>query len=229
LGGLFVGVIVLGLLSSAQKTNENLPTIPELVQAIAPPPSLPPPVLPERPPAPVQGVMRVDVTQTSKTVDVFIVLSEEAKFIVEKSGLLDTPIEQNFEGLKKHMADFADDYDFETGRTIDDPRADTTPWTTRGMIEKEISKQTTELANIQRTAARKAGRKYELEDEIERYKDENTVRLKAYLNNPYRKVVSNALEATAYINRLEKEYLPKIKSIIDASSPAAQAPRSYDF
>jgi hypothetical protein len=97
------------------------------------------------------------------------------------------------------------------------------------MIEKEISKQTTELANVQRTAARKAGRKYELEDEIERYKDANTVRLKAYLNNPYRKVVSNALEATAYINRLEKEYLPKIKSIIDASSPAAQAPRSYDF
>jgi hypothetical protein len=97
------------------------------------------------------------------------------------------------------------------------------------MTEKAISKQVTEDAQEMYRIKRQASRKYELDAEAERYKNANTVCLRQYLNNPYRKVVTNHLEATGYIRRLEKEYLPMIKTIIDAASPQAKQQRSYDF
>ena len=74
----------------------------KVLQEQAKRPELPPPVLPERPPSPVTGIMRVDVTQTDKTVDVFLVLSEQAKFLIEKHDLAKIPIEENLDGLQAH-------------------------------------------------------------------------------------------------------------------------------
>jgi len=168
--------------------------------------------------------MRVDVTQTARTVDVFIVLSEQAKHIVEHSGLLDTPIEENFEGLSEHLSEFSEDYDFETQKGIPNENPPTSDPYLQAARE-----ESNRLANSLYQSSRQTQRKYKVDDEAEFYKDLHTVRLSSYLNNPYRKVVSDPLDATAYLKRLEKEYLPKIKAIIDAASPESKAQRSYDF
>src|SRR4051812_2532592 len=69
-------------------------------------PDLSPPNLPAPHTTPVKGIMRADITQTPQTVDVYITLSEQAKFLVDNNRLGSVPIEQNFEKLSEHMADF---------------------------------------------------------------------------------------------------------------------------
>jgi hypothetical protein len=192
-------------------------------------PVLPIPVAPTSS-VPVTGLMRVDVTRTERTVDVFITLSEKAKYIFEKNDLRNIPVEQHFDGLKTHMEEFAADYDFHTRQGVDDPLADWQPHTSQGFLQKELSKQTNELANVEWEARRQAQRKYALEDETQRYKQEHTVTLAHYLANPHRQKVSNPLEANIYIDKLEKTYLPFIKSLFDVSSPIRHdQTKTYEF
>jgi hypothetical protein len=73
-----------------------------------------------------------------------------------------------------------------------------------------------------------------LRDEEIRYKERHTVYLRDYLRNPYRKVVSGPPEASAFIKRLETEYLPKIKSVLEDAISTQDGPRpaqtkSYEF
>lgn len=215
-------------LISAEETARDRAEL-KLLQEQAQLPKLPPPVLPERLPSPVTGIMRVDVTQTEKTVDVFVVLSEQSKFIVEKHDLANIPIEENIDGLqahlKEHMMRYSDDYDTDTKIGIQDTVEYRNP-NTQAMHE-----QVMEQANRQYRAEREAEKKYKLREEQEReakyYTATHTVLLGQYLTNPYRKVVANRLEANQYLARLEKEYLPKIKALLE--SAPAQGQKSYDF
>jgi hypothetical protein len=78
-------------------------TISDTLQPDTPtlPPANPPPPL-----GPIKGMMRVDITQTNKTVDVYVALSQQSTFLVETHNLGSTPIEQNLQGLREHMAEF---------------------------------------------------------------------------------------------------------------------------
>ena len=213
---------------SAEETARDRSEL-KLLQEQAQLPALPPPVLPERPPSPVTGIMRVDVTQTDKTVDVFVVLSEQSKFIVEKHDLANIPIEENLDGLqthlKEHMMRYSDDYDFDTKVGIQDTVEYRDP--TTQAIHNEVMRD----ANQRFRAEREAEKKYKLREEQERetkaYITAHTVLLGRYLANPYRKIVANRLEANQFLAQLEKEYLPKIKALLE-SSPA-QGQKSYDF
>lgn len=215
-------------LISAEETARDRAEL-KLLQEQAQLPKLPPPVLPERPPSPVTGIMRVDVTQTDKTVDVFVVLSEQSKFIVEKHDLANIPIEENLDGLqthlREHMMRYSDDYDFDTKVGIQDTVEYRDP--TTQAIHKEVMRD----ANQGFRAEREAEKKYKLREEQERetkyYMAAHTVLLGQYLTNPYRKIVSNRLEANQYLAQLEKEYLPKIKALLE--SAPVQGQKSYDF
>ena len=73
----------------------------------------------------------------------------------------------------------------------------------------------------------KARQPQELSDEQQRYKERNTVYLRDYLQNPYRKIVENPLQASQYMKRLENEYLPKIKATLEGAAPSQT--KSYEF
>jgi hypothetical protein len=191
---------------------------------------LPPPVLPEPRTDPVQGTMRVDVTQTARTVDVFIVLSDKAKQTIEANGIGDWPVEENFEGLKEYMEEFTERYDLDTKyNTIQDPWADRDPMTSDGHLQKAISRNITQTANDMRTTERKETRRKALKHEEQSYKDSHTVRVKDYLAYPYRKAVVGKIDADLYIKRLESEYLPRIKTFVDTGSRETRPKLSYDL
>jgi hypothetical protein len=200
----------------AERAAASAPPPPQKQAPVPQPPnpqiSLPPPQRPEGPQT-IQGTMCVDVTQTDRTVDVWIWLSEEAKFIVQQSGLLDTPIEENFEGLKAHMQEFAADYDLETDIGIVDREPETSdPYL------KAVRESVNEQANVMYRERHRLQKREKLEEEAQHYKSMHIVTLRSYLGSPYRKLVNDLLEASTYIGRLEKEYLPRIKAIIDAAS-----------
>ena len=148
---------------SAEETARDRSEL-KLLQEQSKLPPLPPPVLPERPPGPVAGIMRVDVTQTDKTVDVFVVLSEQAKFVIEKHGLGKIPIEENFDGLqahlKEHLMRYSDDYDIDTKIGIQD-RVEY-----RDPVTQAVHVQVMEEANRKYRADREAEKKYKLRERI---------------------------------------------------------------
>src|SRR5438105_65070 len=82
--------------SPAVKYSDPTPSSP---QPILPPPNPPAPLT-----TPIKGLMRVDVTQTNQTVDVYILRSEQDSFVITAQQLGDIPIEQHFEELKEHLS-----------------------------------------------------------------------------------------------------------------------------
>lgn len=180
-------------------------------QLPSPPPLLPPPIAPPTAAtAPIKGIMRVDVTRTSMTVDVWILLSEEAKFIVQANNLQTLPVEENFDGLKEHMETFTRQYDY-----VDDDIDSSMGAELRNdpgalRIYKEVADQ--------QRQQRRRGKPEAIKQEAERYKREHTVTLREYLDYPHRHVINFPYEANLYIEQLEKKYLPLIKAAIDLSS-----------
>ena len=180
-----------------------------------------PDLLPPNPPSPhtspVKGIMRVDITQTPHTVDVYITLSEQAKFLLNNNHLGSVPIEQNFEKLSEHMADF---------RRLLGSAYDETDANIAGQLsgsDLEYWKRT----NAEWRAEEKARQPHEIKAEEQRYKEQNTVYLRDYLQYPYRKIVENPLQASQYLKRLETDYLPKIKATLDTAAPSQT--KSYEF
>jgi phage terminase Nu1 subunit (DNA packaging protein) len=180
-------------------------------------PNLPPPNVPSPHTSPVKGIMRVDITQTPQTVDVYITLSEQSKFLVDNNHLGSVPIEQNFEKLSEHMADFRG----MLGSAYDETDAN---------IAAQLSGDALEgwkKTNAQWRAEEKARQPHEIKEEEQRYKEQNTIYLRDYLQNPYRKIVDNPLQASQFLKRLETDYLPKIKATIEGAAPSQT--KSYEF
>jgi hypothetical protein len=211
------GLVTTTYKTKAPKTEER--RIASVIsESLEPPkPELPPPNPPETPATPVKGLMRVDVTRTPQTVDVYITLSEQAQFLVNGNHLGSVPIEQNFENLTEHMATFKrrlstafDETDADIGNQLSGSALD--GW---------------KKMNAEWRAEDKARQPQELEDEKQRYLERNTVFLRDYLQNPYRKVVENPLQASQYMKRLETDYLPKIKATLEGAAPSLT--KSYEF
>jgi hypothetical protein len=184
---------------------------PQPVPSRVPPSTLPHAIQPANVARPVKGLMTVAVTQTPRTVDVFVALSEETKHLLEaNSPVLDIPIEENFEGLRKYLQDYAEHYDRETERPIQDTEQYRDP------ALQAIREDTHRIGMQMHRSHRDEERQSVLDEQAEIYKGTNTVYLKQYLENPYRKVVDNPVAAAEYIKRLEKEYLPKIKMALES-------------
>jgi hypothetical protein len=180
-------------------------------------PTPPPPNPAPNPASPLKGLMRVDVTQTINSVDVYILLSEQARFLINTHNLGAIPIEENFEDLRAHMAEFkrqlSTAFDETDANIMSEFQGDDREYTKRLVAEWQSED--------------KALLPEQLRAEEERYRKRNTVYLSDYLQYPYRKVIANPVEAAAYIKRLEQEYLPRIKATIDGASP--QTTKTYEF
>jgi hypothetical protein len=211
LGALYYKLEDWGLISPPQEIQYQprseifAQTISDILQpeeSTLPPANAPPPL------GPVKGVMRVDITQTNKTVDVYIVLSQQSKFLVDTYHLGSAPIEQNLEGLREHMTEFKrrllsllDESDANYSRIMSSNSQD---------IVHDIT--------TDNRAQDKANLPALLSREEAAYKNRNTVSLQHYLQHPYRKVVKDHLDSSEYIKRLQSDYLPRIKAIIESSA-----------
>ncbi len=192
----------------------------EPITQVQPPPPLPEPIRPNSN-EPIRGTMRVDVTRTDQTVDVWIQLSEEAKFIVESNSLESMPVEEHFEELKERLAEFSREYDY----IQDDIDADIE----RQLRSPDALRKYQEIADEGRYGAKRS-KPENLKKFEEDYKRTHSVTLGQYLAYPHRHLIHAPLEANLYIEQLETKYLPPIKAAIDAASQVRQPQtKTYQF